>query len=391
MSTRTESKPGETEGAPESGPPGLPPGLRGGGARYRAYPGLARARWLFPANRPDVRRAGINGLFRPSSPKGRVLQALIRSVGLPGRNVSLRRDAVVRLETELAGALGEPEVCVAFYLGVPGAYRKITAQVMTPGGVTLAFAKVSTSPATRQLIERERRVLHRLAESQGLRGRVPEVLHTFDWEESRVLLITGGPDRTGPGRLTEAHLQLHRDVFLPFARRGTFAESGMMSRVSGTLHRIGPRLPEHLSARLNHALGRLRKELGPVRMPLSLCHRDFAPWNTRVGPGGLFVFDWDGAQKDTIPLYDLFHFQAIQAALFGRNEALPDLPLVRRVLDGLWPEGRGHLSLLYLAYLLDMGLYYGEARVNAPEVGEDRVWNWFCGQVGAFLEHGSAP
>lgn len=368
----------------------MPSGLRGEGEEYRAYPTRSRARWLFPADRARVRRAGIKGLFRPSSIKGRALRALIHSGGVPGQNISLRRDAMARLEAELAEALGEREVCVAFYLGVPGAYRKITAQVMTPDGVTLAFAKVSTSPATRDLIDKERGVLLRLTRSDELRGRIPEVLHAFDWEGSRVLLITGGPHRPGPRRLSAAHLELHREVFLPFAQRNTFGEGAMMARMSDALLRVGPHLPEVLSVRLNHALGHVREELGQVQLPLSLCHRDFAPWNTRVGPSGLFVFDWDGAQEGTIPLYDLFHFQAIQAALFSRREPLPDSSLLRRSLDELWPEGRGYLPALYLAYLLDMSLFYSEARVVAPDDGEDRVWKWFCGQIGLLLERGSS-
>jgi hypothetical protein len=151
---------------------------------------------------------------------------------------------------------------------------------------------------------------------------------------------------------------------------------------------LEPHLTEPLFTTLHRAFERVREELGPVRLPLSLCHRDFAPWNTRVGPGGLFVFDWDGAQDGTIPLYDLFHFQAIQAALFARQDILPDLPLLRRALKKLWSQGDQHLSILYLTYLLDMTLFYGQARVSAPNAGEDRVWNWFCGQVEVFLEHG---
>ena len=369
-------------------PPGLPLDLWGEGREYRVYPSLSRARWLFPTSPPDVRRAGIRGLFHPSSLKARALQALILAGGVPGRNVSLRQEALVGLEDELAKALAEPEVCVAFYLGVPGAYRKVTAQVMTPEGRTLAFAKISTSHATRELIERERRVLLRLSESGGLRGRVPEVLHAFDWEESRVLLLTGGPERPGPTKLSSAHLDLCRRLFLPFARRSMFGDGAMMTRMVETLNRVGPRLPDTISVRLEQALGCIQEQLGPVRLPLSLCHRDFAPWNTRVGPQGLYAFDWDGAQGGTIPLYDLFHFQAIQAALFGRRDPLPDRPLLRRSLDELWPEGGEYLPQLYLAYLLDMSLFYGEARVVAPDAGEDRVWNWFCGQVEAFLEHG---
>lgn len=363
-------------------------GLRGEGQEYRAYPSLSRARWLLPAHSPKIRRAGIRGLFHPTSLKGRALQALILAAGVPGRSVSLRRDALVELNVELARALIQPEVSIAFYLGVPGAYRKVTAQVMAPDGTTLAFAKISTSLATRELIERERRVLLRLTERQGLRGRVPEVLHAFDWEGSRVLLLTNGPDRLGPTRLSYAHLDLCRRLFLPFAQRSTFGEGAMMARMVQTLRRVGPRLPDPLSACLEQALAQIKEELGPVRLPLSLCHRDFAPWNTRVNPSGLFLFDWDGAQEGTIPLYDLFHFQAIQAALFGRQDVLPDYPLLLRSLDELWPEGREYLPQLYLAYLLDMSLFYGEARMVAPNAGEDRVWNWFCEQVRVSLRDG---
>lgn len=372
----------------DSTPPGLPLPLRGEGREYEAYPSLSRARWLFPAGRPGVRRAGIKGLFHPSSLKGRALRASILA-GVPrGQRVHLRYDALTRLECEFAGALAESKVEVAFYLGVPGAYRKVTAQVMNPDGVTLAFAKIATSPATQELVEKERRALLKLSESEALRGRVPEVLRAFEWEGSRVLLITGGPDRPGPRQLSSAHVALYKDLFLPFAERKTFSESAMMARMSEALLHVNPHLPEPLSIRLNQALERVREEIGPVRMPLSLCHRDFAPWNTRVGPRGLFVFDWDGAQEDTIPLYDLFHFQAIQAALFDRRDPLPDRSLLRRALDELWPEGHEYLPWLYLSYLLDVSLFYSEAQVAAPGIGEQRVWWWFGRQIGAFLAQG---
>jgi len=260
---------------------------------------------------------------------------------------------------------------------------------MTPDGRALAYAKIATSPATRELIERERRILLRLSGSEGLRGRIPEVLHAFDWEDSRVLLITGGPGWPGPKRLTSEHSELCRDVFLPFAELRRFDQGAMVSRMSQTLRRVGPHLPDSLSDRLEQALERVMEDLGPVWLPLSLCHRDFAPWNTRVGPRGLFVFDWDGAQEGTTPLYDLFHFRAIQAALFDLRDPLPDRSFLCRALAELWPGGNEeYLSSLYLAYLLDISLFYGEARVAAPDAGEDRVWNWFCGQVDVFLKQG---
>ncbi len=318
-----------------------------------------------------------------------MLQKLILVGGIPGGKVLLQDHALTQLEDELARALAEPEVRIAFYTGVPGAYRKITAQVMTAGGETLAFAKIATSQVTKRNVERERRVLLRLSENEGLHGRVPEVLGYFGWQGNKVLLITGGPDEAGPKGLSTAHLELLREVFLPFAEQHVFGEGPMMVRMSETLHRVSSQLPEPLRGHLEVALGRLRDELGPVRLPLSLAHRDFAPWNTRMGPRGLFVFDWDGARDGTTPLYDAFHFQAIQAALLKRREHLPPRTFLRSSLDAMWPEGRRHLPWLYLSYLLDMTLLYSEAQVVAPGVGEQGVWNWFAGQLRSFLEQGS--
>lgn len=367
---------------------GLPLNPRGKGREYRAYPSLSSARWLFPVGPPAVRRAGIKGLFHPSSAKGRILQRAIFAGLVPGGKVFLGGDAMARLEDDFARALGVGEVRVAFYLGVPGAYRKITVQVTDPDGETLAFAKIATSPTTERLIDYERGVLLRLGESGGLRGRVPEVLHAFDWQGSRTLLITDGPSRPGPGHLSEAHLELCTRIFLPFARRMDFGESPMMERMSRRLSEVGPRLPGPLLSLLNRALGLLGDELGTVSLPVSLSHGDFAPWNTRIGPSGLFVFDWDGAQDGTAPLYDIFHFQAIQAALLDRQDHLPDRSFLRDALAGLWPEGQEHLPWLYLSYLLDMNLFYGEARMAAPDVGDERVWNWFGGRIESFLEDG---
>ena len=316
------------------------------------------------------------------------MQASILAGVLPGQRVSLQHDALTGLEEEFAGALAETKVDVAFYLGVPGAYRKVTAQVLNRDRETVAFAKIATSPATRELVDKEHRTLLQLAESEALFGRVPSALRAFDWAGSRVLLITGGPDRSGPRRLSSAHVGLCKDFFLPFAERATFGGGTMMARMSETLRNVVPHLPEALSIRLNQAMKRVSEEIGSVRMPLSLCHRDFAPWNTRVGPSGLFVFDWDGAQEGTIPLYDLFHFQAIQAALFDRRDLLPDRSLLHRALDELWPEGHKYLPWLYLTYLLDMTLFYSEAQVAAPGIGEKRVWRWFGGQIETFLERG---
>src|SRR5829696_10452356 len=116
------------------------------GRMYAAYPNLANVRWLLPAKEPALRRAGIGGLYQPNSLRGRALRTIIGAGAVPGDKVWLEEDAIARLETMLAAGLGVEAARLAFYLGVPAPHRKVTAQVLTPDGETLAYAKIATSP-----------------------------------------------------------------------------------------------------------------------------------------------------------------------------------------------------------------------------------------------------
>jgi hypothetical protein len=160
--------------------------------------------------------------------------------------------------------------------------------------------------------------------------------------------------------------------------------------MSETWLRLQHGSPETLPANLGPALERLHDELGPVSMPLSLAHGDFAPWNTRLGGQYLFVFDWERASEGVSPLYDAFNFQALQTALQGRRWGMRDRRFLVTLLDALWPEGRERLPLLYLAYLAHVTLLYSEAQSLAPGVGERKVWGWFTQQIEAVLK-GATP
>src|SRR5829696_7590576 len=71
------------------------------GRMYAAYPNLANVRWLLPANQPALRRAGIEGLYQPSSLRGRALRTIIGAGAVQGEKVWLEEDNLQRLETML--------------------------------------------------------------------------------------------------------------------------------------------------------------------------------------------------------------------------------------------------------------------------------------------------
>jgi hypothetical protein len=355
------------------------------GRTYRAYPNLANVRWLLPANQAALRRAGIGGLYQPNSLRGRAVRTIIGAGAVLGEKVWLEEDTLARLETMLASVVGVEAVRLAFYLGVPAPHRKVTAQVLTPDGKTLAYAKIATSPLAQEAVKTERRALLRLSESAGLQGTVPKVLGSLDWHGGTILLITMGPPRPGPRGLSSVHLRFCTQVFQSFRVQETFVESPMWTRMSEIWLRLQHSSPETLPANLGPALERLHDELGPVSMPLSLAHGDFTPWNTRLGPRSLFVLDWERASEGMSPLYDAFNFQALQAALQGRRRGLRNRRFLLTLLNALWPEGRKHLPILYLADLTHVTLLYSEAQSLVPGVGEKKVWRWFAQQIESAL------
>jgi hypothetical protein len=351
------------------------------GRMYTAYPNLGKVRWLLPANQPALRQAGIGGLYQPNSLRGRAVRTIIGAGVVPGKKVWLEEEALARLETKLASVVGVKAVRLAFYLGVPAPHRKVTTQVLTPDGKTLAYAKIAISPLAQAAVETEKRALLRLSESAGMQGTVPKVLGSLDWHEGTILLITMGPPRQGPRRLSSVHLRFFTQVFQSFRVQETFVESPMWTRMAEIWLRLQHSSPETLPASLGPALERLHDELGPASMPLSLAHGDFAPWNTRLGSRFLFVLDWERASEGMSPLYDAFNFQALQAALQGRRRGIRDRRFLLTLVDALWPEGRKHLPILYLAYLTHVTLLYSEAQSLAPGIGEKKVWRWFAQQI----------
>jgi hypothetical protein len=344
-----------------------------------AFPGLHRARWLFPVELP-LRQTGM-GLMASTGVRGFVGRHLAASRWFWGDRIWLD---VAPLEHVLAQALGEPEVRLAFSLGTSGAYRKLTVQIMTARRAVPAYAKIAEHPLAQGSLAREHDTLIRLSAADALCGRVPKVLAWFPWGGARVLLVTAGEGKMGSSRLMAGHVEFLLKLQRVFLDQQPFEASPMWRRIVATARRLDSLMPGQWSARYQRALNRLSDTLGVVTLPLSLAHRDFAPWNIRVAPQGLFVFDWEAATDGTAPLYDVLHFQAIQDALLGRPFQA-SLRHIDDVLTTLWPDGRGYLPELWLAYLTDMGLYYTEARLQRPETGDERVWRWFGRQIDASL------
>jgi hypothetical protein len=76
------------------------------------------------------------------------------------------------------------------------------------------------------------------------------------------------------------------------------------------------------------ALDEARERLSGESVKCGVSHGDFAPWNTRLGDGRLFVFDWESAAWDAPNLWDTFHYEVQVRALLKRGNGW-GFPFVR--------------------------------------------------------------
>ena len=199
---------------------------------------------------------------------------------------------------------------------------------------------------------------------------VPAVLG-FDMRDDRVLLLVeAGAGRAGPARFTADHAGFLGELRKQFGAPGTFDESQLAMRATEALERSSTDRPDAWRDVLRGGLERLSRSLRGTTLDLVPAHRDFAPWNTRIGPHGLFVFDWEAARHGYTPNYDYYHFRFSSLVNLGAR--------ARSSLFLDWfrdaPSAAGDLEpAFFLAYLVDYALSRELGETMSTIADDDRT------------------
>jgi Phosphotransferase enzyme family len=208
---------------------------------------------------------------------------------------------------------GERQPVFSLSVGTESPFRKLTVQVMRPDGEILGYIKLPLTETAVQRVRHEAETLNRLWSFPALRSHIPRVLYSGEWGDGAILFQSGGPRQRGPvpfNHQCEEFLQLLRGIH-------TTQRSGhhLWEEVALRWRRTEPKLTSGWRALGEAALAESKRELEGVMIPYSVAHGDFAPWNTRTGEGGLYVFDWEYASWEAPASWDTFHFK-IQVATF---------------------------------------------------------------------------
>ena len=329
------------------------------GRRYLRYRNAHGGEWLFPIERRY--RSAATELYRPFKLGGRARRALMRT-GMGGRGVVLDAGTLSDLERAVADALGRQAVRLAFYTNGADGGRKTSMIAADLAGRPLAFGKSADGPEVERGLEREHSNLVRL---NGASSMVRSCPQPFGWivHQGRPILLTSlGPSRAGPATFGPLHASFLGALREAFGATDRFGQSALWRNAVAQMQRAELGEGGAWGNRFQNAASILEHRLVDVPMTLTLAHRDFAPWNTRVSPHGLFVFDWEFGSQGYPWSHDAFHFEFMTALLLGGSVSQES---VRSWIDRVraW-EPDADASLLFLAYLFDLGLQYRSFEID---------------------------
>jgi thymidylate kinase len=330
----------------------------------------------------DARQSGVNALrlYNSQSLKARIVkqllamgirlgvaQPLLRKVQvLLRQDVAEKERGKISLLEHLKEILGRQDLTYAISLGTPGPHRKPVIQVLTRSGQTLGYVKVGWNAATNALVRHEADVYRRLSGVSFDSFAVPTVVYT-DWWGDRFLCIQCAPEgkmETAPQKLTCHHPAVLKELSTFHVRWLPLQESAFWTNLSRRIESIQSAYYRHI---LQQGACRVEEWLGLKPLPFHACHGDFAPWNAQLLNGRLFLFDWECADLEAPPGWDLCHFLVQTLWLLNRWSPVRICKVFQRnEMAGQWiighlsslGVGEDFLKPLLLLYLLEKLAFY---------------------------------
>lgn len=356
---------------------------------FAVFPTAARPHLMVPL-RP--RRAAAAALGGSSYARGRhirVARALVRIGIRVGIAQHFFRDRVsisdgdvgdevlshVLLTERLMEIFARRDLAVAVHLGPARPNRKPLVQVLSPEGDVLGYVKIGWNPLTRRLVRNEG---HVLAELEGRMSslaayEVPRVLHSGDWRELEILVLSPLPGRVF--RMTPDHIKTAATAMNEVSRliagdERRLAESDYWfmerARIRDVANGGGlPRLADVLEERY-----------GEQVLSFGSWHGDWAPWNMAWRGERLAIWDWERS-GDVVPIgLDAAHFDfqvALAAARHGSIRALRQTLEADGPMLSVLALPRDRHRLLLSLHLLEMALRWEEGR-RAGMIAPDSMY-----------------
>jgi hypothetical protein len=292
-------------------------------------------------------------------------------------DVSKQEKTRLSLLEHLKEILARQDVTFAISLGTPGPHRKPVIELLNDKGEVLGFVKVGWNQATNTLVRNEADISRYLSGVSLNSFTAPTMLYAGLWNDHFLCIQSApaGKIETPPQKLTSQYFSVLEELKTLHIRWMPFRESAFWRKLLQRIETIENTFHRHI---LQRGLCRVDEALCDKALPFYFCHGDFAPWNVQLLNKRMFLFDWEYADLEAPPLWDLFHFN-VQTLRLLEKRAVGEIH--KAVMNGCTGDQTKSMHLdclglnddarksLFLLYLLDRLSFYASAgNGNVDEV-----------------------
>jgi hypothetical protein len=291
--------------------------------RYVVLPSHNAPRWFLPIGHSAG--SGSKNGFQLYTPYSKCAQAMKRLVAgtMAGWQSWAAPQAVLGsklalpLENLVSEITGEPRPVFALSIGTPGLFRKLTIQVMRLDGEILGYIKLPLTEEASERLRHEAKTLEYLSSFSELSPYVPKLLHAGGWGDGYIVFQTGSPTQGGPTEFGPLHQKFLETLW--GVRRVSKPGHLLLKEVATRWRKAEPHMDSLWQTLGAGAFAKASRELSGVNISCGIMHGDFAPWNTRLNEGRLFVYDWEWASLEAPNSWDIHHFRVQVTSLLDKK------------------------------------------------------------------------
>jgi len=309
---------------------------------YLVIMGNKEPRWILPVNPLYGRK--VLAQWRPYNLISRLKWIVVRF--LYASNLLAKMPGVVSLTCTVDGLKIPIGNIPVVYIGTPGSQQKaVVTLVDSTTGTLLTIMKVALGENASKSLFRESKILQMLDHADV--KNVPKLIEKKPENDRAWQTIVSGV--LSARSLTSAHINCL--LSLPMSSKATsfnLQKKILQQLISNDFNQLSAQHLEIVSKGVHHIRGE-------DEIPLVFIHGDFAPWNIKqVSANELAIIDWEDAEPEGLPLWDLCHFYFIQVHLFDNNvnaNQFFSTPLIEDYLNAI-NIGSKNKHMLILLYLL---------------------------------------
>lgn len=339
-------------------------------------------RWIYPSS---LKRPTFLAFYSTSSTRAKLISLSIKIFFLFKLNKFLKAkplEIFVDKKSIIGNILEKyPEYNYSIFTGTVGVNRKAILE-LNKNNKTKYFVKISLTESSNKLIQNEADVLEYLNSFSFQNIELPQIIERKD----DYIIIDNIKQNSSyqTNFINDIHIKALEDLFSNTLTKKKLEDIDSVNESNLILNKlvkseINKKLPSDKIKDTLKNISIIKNTFNnETTISLALAHCDFTPWNMYITKDKLSVFDWELSKKDTLLLYDLFHYIFQSEILINKQSYSSIITTINIIFENNYLKSiikkyDIDINLNYSLYLQYTILYYLD-KYNSQEELHDQVF-----------------